>query len=260
MKTASLALIRSGMKNQMAYLSSFITRNLFLIIILYVFQALWKQVYAGRTDLGGFTLAQMVWYLSVTEAVMLSRSSLWMTVQDEVKDGTVAYGLTRPLPYTRLTIMRFLGEGSVRILPLIVIGIVMAQISVGTLNLFWRGLPAGLLLMAGALIIAAQFEMLIGLAAFGMEDVTPLYWIFQKIIFIFGGMFFPVTLYPEVLADVLRILPFSFISYWPASVTVTGGSGFLPALAGQLFWILVLSLIIRLAYRRSIRIVEAQGG
>jgi len=256
----SAALLASGAKNRLAYMKAFVARNLFLAVILYVFQALWKTVYSGRSDLAGYGIDAMVWYLVISETVLMARSALWRTVQDEVKDGTVAYGLLRPASYPLLTIMRFLGEGLAGIGPIFAIAGSVALLAMGPLGDALPGLGAGAVLMAGSLLLSAQMEMLIGLAAFSMEDVTPLFWIQQKIIFIFGGLFFPLDLYPDGLARILKMLPFAFVCHWPASVCVRGGSGFPAALAGQAAWIVVLGLLIRAAYRAGIRRIESQGG
>ena len=253
-------LLASGARNQMAYMVPFLSRSLFLVVILYVFQALWRTVYAGRDALAGFSLTQMVWYLSVTEGVMLGRSSLWMTVQEEVKDGTLAYGLIRPMSYPAMTVFRFVGEGLVRVLPVLAMGALVALASTGPLPRLAAALPALLVLAAGALVIGALLEMLIGLAAFWMEEVAPLFWIVQKFIFILGGMFFPLDLFPSGFARVLKALPFAFVTYWPGCVAVSGGHGFLRALGGQALWAALLSLCIALAYRRAVKALQAQGG
>ena len=256
----SLALMTSGARNQWACLGTFVLRNLFLIVILYVFASLWKKVYADRFEIAGFSLDRMVWYLVITEGIMFARSELWSTVQREVKDGTVAYGLVRPLPYPRLVTMRFLGEGAVRLVPVAALGSVVAWPMAGGFTGGPAGAASGLVLSAGALVLLAQMEMLVGLAAFAMEDVTPVYWIYQKIIFIFGGLFFPLDLYPARFAAVLKALPFAHAAHWPGAVTVTGGEGFARAAAGQAAWMLVLGLAVIAAYRRSIRRIEVQGG
>jgi ABC-2 type transport system permease protein len=256
----SLTLMGSGAKNQLAYLGAFVVHNLFLLIILYVFASLWKTVYAGRFELAGYGLGEMIWYLVITEAIMFGRSELWSTVQQEVKDGTVAYGLVRPVPYPTLVMMRFLGEGAVRLVPMILLGSLVALPMAGAFPAGFAGAASGLVLSAGALVLLAQMEMLVGLAAFAMEDVVPIYWILQKVIFIFGGMFFPLDLYQPRLAAILKCLPFAYVSHHPASTAVTGGRGFAAAAAGQVIWIAVLGLTILAAYRRSIRRIEAQGG
>ncbi len=259
-RSPSLALMGLGIRNQWAYLKTFILRNLFLIVILYVFASLWKKVYADRFEIAGFDLCRMVWYLVVTEAVIFGKSELWPTVQREVKDGTVAYGLVRPLPYPRIVMMRFLGEGALRLLPVIILGSLTARLTAGGFPSGVAGMASGLLLSAGALVLMAQMEMLVGLAAFVMEDVTPLYWILQKIIFIFGGLYFPLDLYPARFAAVLKVLPFAHVAHWPGTVTVMNGALFLRAAGGQVFWGVVLGLIILTVYRGSIRRIEVQGG
>ena len=264
MRTAYLrstgTLLMSGARNQLAYLGAFVVKNVFLVVFLYIFQALWKTVYGERELIAGITLVQMVWYLTWTECITIGRSPLWQTVQDEVKDGTVAYGLTRPVPYPRLTMARFVGEGLVRFLPLLVLGAAVAFLAVGPLPLFLLGFLAALPLMAGALVLIAQAEMLVGLAAFRLEEVSPVYWIFQKTMFFMGGLFYPLDLYPPVFADVLKWGPLASFAYWPAHVAVNGGAGLERGLLNLVLWLTVGALAVNLSYKRAMKNVQAQGG
>ena len=254
------ALLISGARNQLAYLGAFVVKNVFLVVFLYIFQALWKTVYGERELIAGITLVQMVWYLTYTECITIGRSPLWRTVQDEVRDGTVAYGLTRPVPYPRLTMARFVGEGLIRLLPLLVLGAAVALLAVGPLPRFFRGFISALPLMAGALVLIAQAEMLVGLAAFRLEEVSPVYWIFQKTMFFLGGLFYPLDLYPPVFAEVLKWGPLASFAYWPAHVAVNGGEGLERGLLNLAVWMTVGATAVNLAYRRAMKNVQAQGG
>ena len=56
-------------RDQAIYLPAFLVRNVFFVVIVFVFWSLWRAVYGARDLLGGLTLVQMLWYLTVTETI-----------------------------------------------------------------------------------------------------------------------------------------------------------------------------------------------
>jgi ABC-2 type transport system permease protein len=102
---------------------------------------------------------------------------------------------------------------------------------------------------------------LIGLAAFVTEEVAPFEWIYQKFIFILGGMMIPIDFYPPWLQAISRATPFAYIMYGPARLFVSPSlERFTELFIGQLIWIFSLGMIISLIYRRGLRRLAINGG
>src|SRR5207237_1814016 len=95
------AIGRISLVAQTAYLGEMAVRTVFLAIILYVFLQLWTATYSslGSQTVSGFSVSQMVWYLLLTEAIVLSRPRLTRDVDQDVRTGDVAYQLIRPYDY-----------------------------------------------------------------------------------------------------------------------------------------------------------------
>ena len=68
-------------------------------------------------------------------------------------------------------------------------------------------------------------QALIGLAAFVSEDVSAYDWIYQKLLFILGGMLIPVDFFPAWLQKVAQALPFQYAMYGPARLFVEPEAG-----------------------------------
>jgi ABC-2 type transport system permease protein len=250
-----------SVRNAVAYLRSFVFRNVFLIIVLFVFFSLWRVIYAGRELLAGFTLTQILWYLAFTEAVELSKTRVMNDVQEEVKDGTLAYTLQRPYSYVGYHLARSLGESVVKLGPILLLGSVTAFLFVGPLPGYFRSLPFGLVLMLGGIVLNSLWHLAIGLLAFWTEEVSPFYLILQKLIFIIGGMFFPIDLFPPWLQSVARVLPFAYSAYWPGRTMVRySREAFLTGLVGQAGYIAVLAVVVAGLYALGTRRVAVQGG
>jgi ABC-2 type transport system permease protein len=102
---------------------------------------------------------------------------------------------------------------------------------------------------------------MIGLAAFVAEEVTPFEWIYQKLIFILGGMLIPLDFYPQWLQSIAKALPFAYMMYGPARLFVTPDLGrFASLLAGQLAWLVAFGGLLSLAYAHGARRLAINGG
>jgi ABC-2 type transport system permease protein len=89
------------MSNSLVYFWNFLSKNLFFVFIMFIYLMLWRTIYAakGGGAIGGLTLNAMIWYLIFTELVTLSRTELHMQVNDDVKNGNIAYMLNKPYDY-----------------------------------------------------------------------------------------------------------------------------------------------------------------
>jgi ABC-2 type transport system permease protein len=97
--------------------------------------------------------------------------------------------------------------------------------------------------------------------AFWLEEVTPVFWIYQKLLFTVGGLFLPLEMFPEQLQQVARWLPFQFITYAPARAFVAFEPDFvLPAVTGQVVYIAGLSALVALVWRRAQQRLVVHGG
>lgn len=251
-------------RDQLIYLPAFLVRTTFFIVIIFVFWSLWKVVFAGQagqSSLAGLTLVQTLWYLTFTETIEMAKSRVLFQVQEEVKDGSVAVSLTRPLSYPLFHLSRAMGESVVKILPLMAEGLLMGLLLVGPLPGYLGALPRGLLLILGGILITNLWMLIIGLVAFWTEEVAPFYWIVQKLIFVLGGLFLPINLFPGWLAGIARWLPFAFSAYWPAWTMVSGDAGtFRLALAGAAGYIVLLGAAVALLFAAGRLRIQAQGG
>jgi ABC-2 type transport system permease protein len=61
-------------------------------------------------------------------------------------------------------------------------------------------------IVASALVTA--WYLGIGLLAFWLHDVAPVYWVWQKLMFVLGGLLLPLELYPAFIQRVAAFTPF----------------------------------------------------
>ncbi len=248
-------------RDQLVYLPTYLLRSVFFLIILFIFFSLWRVIYASAGVIAGFTITQTLWYLTFTETIEMSQTRLFSPVSSEVKDGTVAYSLVRPYSYIAYWVSRGMGENLVKMIPLLIEGFILAAILVGPLPGYLNALPFGLIVIVGGILMGSLLQVVIGLLAFWFEEVTPFWWILQKITFVIGGLFLPIDFYPEWLQGIARATPFAFLAYWPASTWVNfSWERFLTTVAGQGTYIALLALVSWLVFKGASRKLHAQGG
>jgi ABC-2 type transport system permease protein len=257
------SVLRTSARQQWVYRSEMLARSVQMVLFMGVFMALWSTAYgvSGQSELEGFSLVDMVWYLAMTETVTLSTSRIFFEIAEQVRAGDLAYTLARPLSYPYFQVANSLGGSAPRLVMNLAVAALVVSIGLRQVAGSWPGLAAFLVLAVLALILDALLAVLIGLAAFWLEEITPLFWIYHKLLFTVGGLFLPLELFPEALQNAVRWLPFQFIAYAPARAFVKFDPGFfLQSLAGQVVYIGVLAGLLSLVWWRARRRLVVHGG
>jgi ABC-2 type transport system permease protein len=255
------AALSISMTQALAARAVFLGRVAFYVILLAMYGRIWALV-GQKGSLGRFARADLVWYLAITEWIALSLPPIHLEIEADVRSGNVAYLLTRPISYFWLRVAEGLGTLLVRMFVLGLFGFGIAYALSG-------GLAAGglLALLCGALtaVVAATlnliFSAIIGLSAFFIEDTSPLYWVWQKMAFVFGGLMFPLDMYPETVRSIANATPFPSLLYAPGRIAIGAELAFLwqttLLLAG---WLAVAIVSAHVAYKRALKALEINGG
>jgi ABC-2 type transport system permease protein len=178
-----------------------------------------------------------------------------------VRAGDLAYTLARPTGYPTFQVANSLGTSAPRFVLNLLVASAVVAVGTGELAGSVPGLASFLLLAALALVLDALIAVLIGLAAFWIEEITPLFWIYSKLLFTVGGLFLPLEFFPQALRGVVRWLPFQFITYAPARAFVKFDPAFVgQALAGQAAYTLLFAGAVSAVWWRARRRLVVHGG
>lgn len=254
---------RIAARQQWAYRSELLMRAISMVIFMSIFVALWTTVYStsGGDTLAGFSLLEMVWYLAMTETVTLSSSRIFVEISQAVKSGDIAYKLTYPLSYPFFQVANSLGGSAPRFVLNLATAALVVALGAGGVAGSWAGAAAFLVMAWLALALDALIAVLIGLLAFWMEEVNPVYWIYQKLLFTVGGLFLPLEWFPEWLRRLATWLPFGYVTYAPARAFVAFAPGPVGRmLLGQLIYTGLFSLTVVLVWALARRRLVVQGG
>ena len=256
------AIFKINLLNNLAYPGELFTRSLIILLFMWIFFQLWRVTFsaAGTPIINGLTLRDTMWYLLLAETLELGRPRLARAISQQVRDGSIAYLLNKPYDFILFQLASGLGESLPRIGLLFLLGGSLVWYMVGPLPPIANWLPA-LVALAGAWLLHFCSNTLIGLAAFIAEDVAPFEWIYQKLVFILGGMLIPLDFYPAWLQGLARSLPFAYMMYGPARLFVRSDPGvFVQILAGQGLWLVVLGGGLLLAFSLGMRRLAINGG
>lgn len=254
---------RTTLRSQWTYLAEQLLSRFFLVIIMFVFVQLWRVTYAtqGATLIEGYTLAEMIWYLVATEAITLSLPPIHSTLQQEVQGGDLAIRLNKPYSYLLFHYSSTLGDSLVRLATALAVGGLVSYLLVGGFAFRWEGLPVLLLVYLTTQALHFAYNAAIGLAAFWMEDVSGLYFIFDRLKWVLGGMLLPIDVFPNGLRQFAEVLPFRYMYYGPARLFIKfSWAGAVDLLAQQALWLLVFWLFCWGLYRLGVRKVDINGG
>lgn len=255
-----LAFSRIAFQQELAARGAVIGRFVFYGLILLIFSHLWAVVYEHES-LSRADSIDMLWYLALTEWIVLSVPLAYADIERDVKSGDIAYMLGRPVSYLNMKLFEAFGMLALRMLVLGCAGILMARVFSGG----FPSHPTGLLLAVPLCFLAGLLATVtftaIGFSAFWLQEATPVYWVWQKMSFVFGGLILPLSIYPAWLQKVALATPFSYFLYRPAHAVVQADPAeALRTLLGQLAWGVVAVATLKALYARGQKILQVNGG
>ncbi|MFL7791636.1 MAG: ABC transporter permease [Anaerolineae bacterium] len=256
-------ILRTAARQQWVYRGELGIQTISMIVFMGIFMALWTTAYgvSGKAELAGYSLAQVVWYLGMTESIALSSSRIFNEIGAAVRAGDLAYTLSRPLSYPFYQVANSLGNSVPRFLVNFLTAIAVVGIGIGQFAGSPQGIAAFLVMAMLALLLDALIAVLIGLAAFWLEEVNPVFLIYQKLLFTVGGMFLPLEMFPGWLRRIATWMPFQFITYAPPRAFVDFEPEFvMQALVGQVIYVVVLAALVSLVWRIAQRRMVVHGG
>ena len=248
--------------NSLAYPGELIGRSLIILPFMWIFYQLWRVTFiaSGTSEINGLTLLSTLWYLMIAETIELSRPRLGNVISEAVKDGSIAYILSKPYDFLLYHYSSSMGETLFRALMNAVFGSVMVWALIGAPPSA-LGALAVLPVLLGAWTLNFCISALIGLSAFWVEDISAFLWIYQKLAFVLGGLLIPLDFYPQALQSIAKSLPFSAMTYGPARLFVDPTpQAFFSTLSMQIIWITVFAALLVLFYRKSITALTVNGG
>ena len=239
--------------------SALLVNIVFYVIVASVLSALWRaaaEVNGG--SIVGYSAVAVTWYALAAEAATVSLNMRTIeTICDDIASGAVAAELLRPASVLGVRISMAIGAALPRLALCIVTGAVLGPIVGGAppSNL-------GVALAIPALVLAVSCNLVaqhaVASLAFWTRDIRAIWFLYQKIVFVLGGMLLPLQVLPDALERAAMLLPFMTMAYVPSRLA----SGHVePALLVlQVLWLGALLAGARVAFGAGERRLQVLGG
>ncbi len=233
-------------------------------MILFVFMNLWEYIYSDQTNLiNGYSKVQMIWYVILTEIIWFStrNATLSYQISNDIKSGSIAYGINKPYHYIAYIIAKHLGEIAIKTLMFLTAGLVIGYLFLGSFpDIRLYQLPAILLSLILGMLINTFLKMSISVLSFWIEDATPFHWIYDKMIIVLGIMF-PVEVFPLWAQPIIRFTPIFVVTYGPAKLIIDYNSNMaLQVIGSQLIYFVISLSILLFIYQRGVKKLNVNGG
>ncbi|MBT3073405.1 MULTISPECIES: ABC-2 family transporter protein [Streptomyces] len=239
------------------------TNTVFGFVLAYTYIALWDE----RPQLGGYDMSQALTYVWIGQALLAACAMMGGGFEDElmerIRTGDIAVDLYRPADLQLWWLAGDVGRAAFQLLgrgvvPMLV-GALAFDLALPGSPWIW---PAFLLSVLLGIVVSFAVRFLVALSAFRLLDgagAAQMSWLLGLF---FSGMLLPLPLFPGLLGEVARILPWSSLLQIPADVFLGKYSGWelLEAYAFQGAWAVALLLAGRLLQSVATRRVVVQGG
>ena len=222
-----------------------------------IFSFLWDFVLEGKT-MAGYSKAELVWYLIISEAIIYSYSNYYKKIAAKVEMGDFAYDMTKPYNFMLRTISEGVAELPMTFV-IIVLGIVLGIVYVGFIPVSFVSIIATLLIAFMAAVLLLMLHIIVGLLSIWLgRDVSSVWLLAQKAMLIFA--FSPLELFPEAFRIPLMLLPTTHIIYTPASLFVKFSiEKFLLSLVWEVAACLIFGVILIIIYKKGVKKQNVEG-
>jgi ABC-2 type transport system permease protein len=248
----------------MIYRYGFLFTILGNVVYLGVAFYLWRSIYKNVQVIHGLTFDQTYLYVALGSAVfiLLKTYADWF-ISYEIREGTIAIYLTKPVDYQLYALFTSLGSGLMNLTAITVPTILLLTFVFKVHITLGPGLLAFPVSLCLAFLISFNFDYLVGLMAFYNESVWGLTITKEIILTVLSGALIPLQFFPDAIQKILLVLPFQAIYYTPLMMVTQPDQNiavFLQMLAMQFLWALVTFAITRLVYEQAIKVLRVSGG
>ncbi len=231
--------------------------NLFVRILIYT--AMYKIVFGSSTS---EEYVAAVWAIAIAQVIFgLNRPDPTLLIGEEIKEGSIAIHLLRPLNYIQYTLATFWGNSIPALIANSIFCISAALMLTRTLPVVGFELLLSLIAIALGVILTSLIATFFGVLGFWTEDTNGFHYISHKMALLFGGLIIPLTLLPETIKDIVQYIPWSVAMARPGKlISQFTYQEFYETVSLQLLFIVSLYLLCVWLSNKGFRKLNVSGG
>ena len=255
---------KTYMKAQLAWRADAVFNMIFTITKILFAYLLWGVIFQDREMVGGFTFHGMLSYYIISS--FLSQLEMSQGVSGEIhhriRNGTFSKYMVLPIGIEKYFLAMELGVVlfyfSFDLIAAVVWAVVFRVHFIFIRNP-WIILCAVVMILAG-MIFMVQLNYFLGLLTLKYQGIDTFLMIKDNLVSLVTGSIVPLALFPEMVVDIMRLLPFYYVTYLP-SMLLTGLCQ-KEAVVGIFVitgWCLVMQGLIRITWNRYMKKYEGVG-
>lgn len=253
----------------LAYRSNFFMYLLGAFMRVFCLIFLWKAIFvgSGKEILNGFSFPVMVSYLILSTCISeCIGGSVVNLVHSEVKKGTIAMQLIKPISYRLRLYFSSLGDSLYVFIFLMIpgfIGMIIINAIYGSLSVFT---PLNILFFVisfcFSIMINLSLSFVLGMITFITTNMWGILQIYQAVFRLLSGALIPLSFFPPIFEKILTYLPFSSLISAPANILlgVMNLNEICKVLIIQFVWFILFFLLTNLIWKKVVHRLVVNGG
>jgi len=183
-------------------------------------------------------------------------------IMRDIRSGTVEILLCKPISYLSYRMWWQVGTGLYSFLVISLVGVIALAFIVGipetmSARIF---IPTLVIVVLLGVLLSLFLYTAVGLLAFWIEDIDPVFWVVDKTVMILGGSYLPVALFPDLMYKFAVWSPFGASQFVTHTVYETWGVEWMMKVGIQVFWVVAFLVITLLLFAKARKKVSVNGG
>ncbi len=263
--SAHLATLKAHFKIIFTYRGMMLIQAVRLILLPLVLASAWLSI--EKTAGNPYSDADyLLYYLMVPIILNLTDSRLVFRFPLAVRDGSLSRELLKPFPPLSGYALESIANNLIQLIYLLPFTLlagyaVRDRLLLGHINLQLLAMVVTAIILGG--LVRMLISGSISLIGFWLEDVTTLNLVLNGGIWaLLGGMIVPVATFPEQIRKFAELLPYRYMLSFPIEI-ITGRLSSHEIWQGfgiTIFWSCCFGLLMRLIWKRGLKVYSAYGG
>ena len=184
------------------------------------------------------------------------------SIMRDVQSGNIEVFFNKPISYLLYKTWWQIGSGLYSFLFAATLGSIILFLLIGipqsmTVGIF---LPTLFLVFLLASVLTLLVYALVGVLAFWIEDINPVFWIVDKAVMILGGSYLPIALFPPLMYKIALFSPFGASQFITHTVNESWQNNWYVLIGIQLFWIIITGISLYFLYSKAKKKISVNGG
>ncbi|MFA6258051.1 MAG: hypothetical protein WC671_03555 [Candidatus Paceibacterota bacterium] len=257
-------IITTLIKDRIQYPSRLVVDTLGIIsrcvVLIFLY---WSVFKLNNGTINGTTFIFVAWsiFFYFAFSVLHLRDIARLMMQD-IQTGNVEILLSKPVSYLSYKMWWQFGAGLYSFLIITILGTIVLGLTVGFPATMGIGIfiPTLILTIVCGIILSLYLYTIIGLLAFWIQDVLPVFWIVDKAVMILGGSYLPIALFPPLMKKIALYTPFGASQFITHTIYETWQTDWYQLVGIQLFWIFLFGVFVYFMFKKAKQKVSVNGG